>query len=190
MKNFWVKLKYYILVILSIITVVTAIFILRNKLIIQKIDILNNTEIEFTGNLFIPNKLGKFQIKNRLIPFINTVDNLTSLNLETIYNDLQKISWIENLAIIRKYPNKLKILIKPYDIIACKEEVNKITGDIQNYPITKTGKLLKENVACGRIKISNADDINESDIETVNEIMMPSVPHFLKTLSLYKDLLK
>ncbi len=190
MKNFLVKLKYYTLVILSVITIITAIFVLRNKLIIQKVDILNNIKIEFTGKLFIPNKLAKFQIQNKLIPFVNTVDNLTSLDLEKIYNDLKKITWIENLAVIRNYEKELKILIKPYDIIACKEEINKITGDIQNYPITKTGKLLKENVFCHLIKISNADDINEKDINNLNEIMIPSVPQFFKTLSFYKDLLK
>ena len=132
MKNFLIKLKYYILVILSIITIIITIFILRNKLIIQKVDILNNIKIEFTGKLFIPPKLAKFQIKNKLIPFVNTVDNLTSLDLKTIYTDLKTIAWIENLAVIRNYPKELKILIKHYDIIACKEEINKIKGDIQN----------------------------------------------------------
>ena len=190
MKDFFIKLKYYILIILSVITIITTIFILRNKLIIQKVDILNNIKIEFTGKLFIPHKLAHFQIKNKLIPLVSNVDNLTGLNLKIIYNELEKTAWIENLAVIRMYPNTLKIIIKPYDVIACKEEVNKITGDIENYPITKDGQLLKENVFCTRIKFSNADDVHIVDIENLNEIMIPSVPQFLKTLSLYNDLLK
>ena len=189
MKNFFVKLKYYLVIILSVITIITSVFILRDTLIIKKVNILNNTKIEFTGNLFIPHKLAIFQIRNKLIPFVN-VDNLTSINLESIYNNLKTIAWIENLAVIRQYPDKLKILIKPYDIIACKEQFNTKTGDIENYPITKAGELLKENVVCSRIKIENADDIDISDAEQLNQIMMPSVPQFLKTLTLYKDLLK
>ncbi len=161
-------------------------FVLRYVLVSkqQNLIIERNVQIKFINKPFIDEKLVKFQILNVVKDHFSK-NNLMESDIRKIYNRLMDLGFIEKLMVKRDFPDRLKIIVKPYNIIACKLEMDMYGIDFMTYPITSDGKLLSKNIMCNKIRITNSKNSNILNKEQVDNLMIPEVPAFLSTLSLY-----
>ena len=190
MYNLINKLKYFCLVLTTILSCFIIILILRQSLVVNKNNLSQKIQIEFLNTPLIDQKLAEFQIKTTIQKYLPDETNLMLINLKEIYNTLKNIGWIENIIVTKNFPNTIKIIVQAYNIIACKEDIYPQSNEIKTYPITTKGIKISYNTICNKIKIIDSKNNNFKIKEQMEELILPEIPKLLYQLNLYPNLLK
>ncbi len=103
-------------------------------------------EVIFLNKVSVDRDLAVSSLRDLIVPFLSQ-EKLLDVNIKSMSDEIVGLPWVENVAVIRDFPNVLKIIIKSKKIIAYKSvdgEYYPINdkGDVLNIPVDYDGGLL------------------------------------------------
>ncbi|MBQ8660037.1 MAG: cell division protein FtsQ/DivIB [Alphaproteobacteria bacterium] len=139
MQKFFLKVRFFCLTFFAFMSVVLMILLFRQKLVSDDAFKMTYPEVVFENKILFDRDLAISSLRDLIVPFLEQ-DKLLDLDIVALSNEIMVLPWVENVSIIRDFPNVLKIIIKPKEVIAYKANENGY------YPIDKNGKVLNMSV--------------------------------------------
>jgi cell division protein FtsQ len=97
---------------------------------------MNYPEVKFLNNVAIGQDLAVMYIRDLITPYLEN-QKLLQVDIRSLQKELATLPWIENVAVVRDFPDILRIVIKSKEVIAYK-----IIGD-DCYPISSNYEVIK-----------------------------------------------
>ena len=139
MQKFFLKVRFFCLTFFAFMSVVLMILLFRQKLVSDDAFKMTYPEVVFENKILFDRDLAISSLRDLIVPFLEQ-DKLLDLDIVALSNEIMVLPWVENVSVIRDFPNVLKIIIKPKEVIAYKANENGY------YPIDKNGKVLNMSV--------------------------------------------
>ena len=139
MRKFFLKVRFFCLTFFAFMSVVLMILLFRQKLVSDDAFKMTYPEVVFENKISFDRDLAISSLRDLIVPFLEQ-DKLLDLDIVALSNEIMVLPWVENVSVIRDFPNVLKIIIKPKEVIAYKANENGY------YPIDKNGKVLNMSV--------------------------------------------
>ena len=139
MRKFFLKVRFFCLTFFAFMSVILMILLFRQKLVSDDAFKMTYPEVVFENKILFDRDLAISSLRDLIVPFLEQ-DKLLDLDIVALSNEIMVLPWVENVSVIRDFPNVLKIIIKPKEVIAYKANENGY------YPIDKNGKVLNMSV--------------------------------------------
>lgn len=135
MQKFFLKFKSFCLVSLSVISLMTIVFLFRQALVSDKVFKMTYPEVVFLNNLPIDKNIALISIRDLITPY-SEVKKIVDVDVKGLTKTISELPWVENVSVIRDFPDVIKIVISSKQFIAYK-----VLND-KYYPITSSGEVL------------------------------------------------
>ena len=146
MQKFFLKFRFFCLTFFASISVILIILLFRQKLVSEDGFIMTYPEVIFVNKISVDRDLAVSSLRDLIVPFLNQ-EKLLDVDIKSMSDEISGFPWVENVAVIRDFPNVLKIIIKSKNIIAYKSVDGEYfpindKGDVLNIPVDYDGGLL------------------------------------------------
>ena len=171
MREFFLKFKFVCLTFFASISVILIILLFRQKLVSDDAFKMTYPEVIFENKLSVDRDFAISSLRDLITPFLEQ-EKLLDVDIQTLSTEISELPWIENVAVVRDFPNVLKIIIKSKNIIAYKS----LEG--YYYPISDDGNLLGIPVDY------------ESGLLVFGELAEEKLPRLLSILNEYPNIME
>lgn len=135
-KNFFSRFKFFCLMFFSSISLVLIIFLFRQKLVSDSAFRMTYPEVVFENRVMIDKNQAVSSLRDLIMPYLQT-GKLLQVDIKSLQADIAGLPWVEKVAVVRDYPDLIKIFIKSKEVVAYK------VIDDYYYPIVKGGDVLE-----------------------------------------------
>ena len=135
-QKFFSRFKFFCLMGCASICVILIILLFRQKLVSDDAFRMGYPEVVFENDVMIDKDLAIVSIRDLITPYLEA-KTLMQVDVKKLQTDIAILPWVKNVAVVRDYPDVVKIVIKSKEIIAYK-----VVGG-NYYPIVKGGEVLK-----------------------------------------------
>ena len=110
MQKFFLKFKSFCLVSLSVISLMTIVFLFRQALVSDKVFKMTYPEVVFLNNLPIDKNIALISIRDLITPY-SEVKKIVDVDVKGLTKTISELPWVENVSVIRDFPDVIKIVI-------------------------------------------------------------------------------
>ncbi len=135
MREFFLKFRFFCLTFFASISVVLIVLLFHQKLVSDDAFKMTYPEVIFENKLSVDRDFAISSLRDLITPFLDQ-DKLLDVDIKNLSSEILELPWVDNVAVIRDFPNVLKIVIKSKNIVAYKA----LEG--LYYPISEDGVLL------------------------------------------------
>ncbi len=171
MQKFFLKFRFFCLAFFASVSVVLIILFFRQRLVSEDAFVMTYPEVIFANKVSVDKDVAVSSLRDLIVPFLSQ-EKLLDVDIKNMADEISELPWVENVAVIRDFPNVLKIVIKSKNIIAYK------SLDDEYYPITDDGQILGVPVDY------------ESGLFVFGDFAEEKLPELLSFLKEYPDILK
>ena len=171
MREFFLKFKFVCLTFFASISVILIILLFRQRLVSEDAFKMTYPEVIFENKLSVDRDFAVSSLRDLITPYLEQ-EKLLDVDIQTLSTEISELPWIENVAVVRDFPNVLKIIIKSKNIIAYK------ALDGYYYPISDEGVLLGIPVDY------------ESGLLVFGELAEEKLPRLLSVLKTYPNIME
>ena len=163
-QSFIVKFKSFCMAFFAALTIIVILLVLHRKLVSPNSLLpLDYPEVVFLNTPTIESDLALSQIEEVISPYTQT-SNIVESDIQAMLNAINGLGWVENVAVERAFPNKLKFDIRSKSIIAYKLKNN------QYYPITSYGEQLSRPTEFIGGLIALGDDVETEIVSLLQKL--------------------
>ena len=146
MREFFFKFKFICLTFFASISVLLIILLFRQKLVSDDAFKMTYPEVVFVNKVSIDKDVAVSSLRDLITPFLEQ-EKLLEVDIRTLSSQIEELAWVENVAVIRDFPNVLKIMIKSKNVIGYKAfDGNYLpvseNGEVLNFPVDYEGGFL------------------------------------------------
>lgn len=148
LKELFLKFKLFCLVFFASISVIAIILILRQRLVSDDAFKMSYPELVRENKMAVEEDLAISQLGEIISSYTNDrTRGIVDVDIEGLKLAIEKLGWIEDVAVVRAFPDRIKIILKSKDIVAYKMSNDKYypiagQGELLNVPVEYSGGLL------------------------------------------------